>query len=237
MALIAKPCLMRDVRVGVVSLAQGTRRALDAEPGGRFHRSFTRGLAIGRSEPGRMPTYLPCQGVDCERRIIAEPALNRRHPVRSRAVRLAASALHESSHSIAQPLFIGFHRTESRQLSGRCAGASTEPARHGRRRYQRASKPGCVKLDLDLLEANHAHGVAVRGSGLIENGRGAGDDGLTQFRLIDVVAKNENRQHGPIMRMLGNAGIASVNDSSNPRPTELSQHLPARPESIYRLSL
>src|SRR4029077_13648293 len=95
-----------------------------------------------------------------------------------------------------------------------------------------ASKPSRIELNLELLKSYRPNGVAVCGARPIENRGETGDEGLTQFSLVEVAAEYEDRQHGPIMRVLRNAAVAAVKYSSNSGATEPSQHSPVRPESI-----
>jgi hypothetical protein len=187
-ALVAEACFLRDVCARVVRLAQCMCRALDAEAGGSFHRSFAGSLPISGSEPGRVAPHVAGEIGYSKRRVIAELLTNHLYPARRLAHGLGVGTLHESPESSTKMLFVHSRYAAARQCAGRGASLSAKPPGDGFCRHQLASQPSRVELDLNLLEAEGPNGVAMRGPRLVKDCRGARDLGPTQFGLVDIAA-------------------------------------------------
>src|SRR5579862_4143843 len=62
-------------------------------------------------------------------------------------------------------------------------------------------------------------------TGAVENCRRAIDQAPSELGLIQVAPEHENRQYGPVMRMLRHLSTAEVDDSADDHPTGLMQHV------------
>src|SRR5580692_8789178 len=159
-----------------------------------------------------MSSDLACKVGHLQRRILAEAPGHRTNPARRFPRRFAARSLHEPLQGCTQALLVRFPAAEQRQGSSLRAGASTQPSRDGSTGKQPASKPGRIELDLDLLEPRRRNGVTMSSPGPIENGRGASDEGLSEFALVQIPAYYEHRQQRPIMGALPNPRTASIDN-------------------------
>jgi hypothetical protein len=110
------------------------------------------------------------------------------------------------------------------EVSRLSADATSDPQHGGRKWKQPASKPGGIELDLNLFESYRRGCVAMTRAGAIKDRRRAGDEVLPDFGLVQIGADHKERKNRPVMGVLWHAGVASVDDPSERRPAEASQH-------------
>ena len=68
----------------------------------------------------------------------------------------------------------------------------------------------------------------MRSARLKENRRGAGDEVFAELGLVGTAAEDDKREQRPIMRMLRNARMAPVDNSSDLGSAEIAQTLSIR---------
>src|ERR1700678_2311895 len=173
-----------------------------------------------------MPPHGLCELVDLQRYIRVEPSRDRSDPIGRIALGPDIRTFHETPHRRAKSFFARLCAAKTHKVSNLRACASVQPSRH--RHIRHGSKPRRIELDLDLLETERADDIAMRSARLKENRRGAGDEVFAELGLVGTAAEDDKREQRPIMRMLRNARMTPVDNSSDPGSAEISQTLSIR---------
>src|SRR5579863_3998754 len=171
-----------------------------------------------------MPVYLLRKVADSQGGVFAEASAHRADPARRHPLRLAARPFQEPLERCAKLIFGCFCLASVSEVSRLSADATSDPERGGRKRKQLASKPGGIELDLNLFESYRRGCVAMTRAGAIKDRRRAGDEVLPDLSLVQIGADHKERKNRPVMCVLWHAGVASVDDPSERRSAEASQH-------------
>jgi hypothetical protein len=223
-ALVTEPGLKRDGTQRFRGLPQAARRALDTQSRRGLLRTFSYCLHVCRSDPGGMSACLDRELANFSARVLPEVSRDRANPARWLTRGLQASPFKEPSNPIAQTRPRRGRLASASKISRRSADGASDPLHDGQTWKPPGSDPGWVKLDLDLFESNRGGGVAMTCAGAIEDRRWPGDKFRPDLGLVQIRADHEKRENGPVVSVLGHAGVAPVNDPSDTGSAEALQH-------------
>jgi hypothetical protein len=65
----------------------------------------------------------------------------------------------------------------------------------------------------------------VGGTSAVKNDRRTINQALSELGLIQIAPEHENRQHRPIVRMLGHPSVATIDKSADDDPAGLMQYV------------
>src|ERR1700733_5059571 len=135
-------------------------------------------------------------------RIISQADVNPVDPAWTRPRRLTSAGFEESLHRSADRL-VRFAGADACQLARLARRPSADPVRDTRRREPLPAEPGRIEFDFDLFETGGADGVPMGRASAVEDCRRTREDGLAQLGRVRIATHYEEREHRPIVRVLG----------------------------------